>query len=148
MFIFGGRMVNQVPINSYNFKNGTRSYALVAISGPIGNLILSLVCFYMISIAGYFNLQPYMINTISTFCIFTAQVSAFFATIEMIPIPPLDGFKVFEYFYPSKANSWSDFLGPWSLPLVFVVIFAPGFNDLLWTIIRILLTVIRFFVFI
>ena len=82
-----------VPVNPYNLKNGFLAripnaplvgMAIVALAGPISNLILA-----AITVQGL-TLTPLPELFILTFL----RVNVILAIFNMIPIPPLDGYRV------------------------------------------------------
>jgi len=76
-----------VPFNPYNFKNRQLGELLVAIAGPISNLILALIFGFAIRFIG---LSDPMIEVFSLIVLINIVLMVF----NMIPIPPLDGSKI------------------------------------------------------
>ena len=85
-----------VPVNMANFKNPKRGMALTAFAGPLSNVIITCVFFFLYGLlllplsrsgspAGEYLLDMIWI---------TAEISIGLALFNLIPIPPLDGSKV------------------------------------------------------
>ncbi len=104
-----------VPFNPNNFrKNISRRWGtlLVAIAGPVSNLIISFVSYFIFNLITVLFLSPYNMTqaTAGTAVIFTVlDVLNFFfvwniwiAVFNMMPFPPLDGFKVFGALLPAR----------------------------------------------
>jgi len=92
-----------VPFNPLNFKNMRRDTALVAVAGPVANL-LSLIFFGLIykfvtPILGLNNLLP-------LFLMWLIIYNAVLMVFNLIPIPPLDGSKVLFSILPARFNDF------------------------------------------
>ena len=103
-----------VPVNMLNFKNKKRDMALVALAGPLMNLLFGVV-FAFLSVAFGFIIfsVPQLLYTNNEFLIFTvncigfvldtvAQISISLAIFNLIPIPPFDGSRILGYFLPDR----------------------------------------------
>ena len=86
-FIFG--WAKPVPIVWKNLKNKRRDMALVAVAGPLSNLLMAIFWVLIIKIATYFHSSPF---------IYMGQVGVsinlLLMLLNFLPIPPLDGSRV------------------------------------------------------
>lgn len=83
-----------VPVNPYKFKDPLVDMALVAIAGPLYNLIAGAVCAIALKNIGEGLLFQFLLNfSIVNFALF------FF---NLIPIPPLDGSRIIAAIIPKK----------------------------------------------
>lgn len=101
--LFGIGYARPVPINPYNFKNPKRDMALSALAGPASNLLMAVaavgvfrVC--CIFVADYVVLGYLQLALVDVF----AGVNISLAVFNLLPIPPLDGSKIFGFFLPDK----------------------------------------------
>ena len=85
-----------VPVNMMNFKNPKRGMAVTALAGPVSNVLITCVFFFIYG-ALYLPLSTsgsaaaeYLLEMIRL----TAVISMGYAVFNLIPIPPLDGSKV------------------------------------------------------
>lgn len=78
-----------VPYNPYNLK-GRWGETLVAASGPATNLLLAVIFAVLIRTGGVAMATP-MLSAFATI----VYINLLLALFNMIPIPPLDGSKVF-----------------------------------------------------
>ena len=105
LMLFFSRMIGwakPVPFNPANFRNPVRDTTLVALAGPVSNFILAAslsLVFKICGLAGLFSLA-----SIGRELAFIFQLTIFInislGFFNLIPLPPLDGFKVLSYFLP------------------------------------------------
>lgn len=97
-----------VQINPRNF-NSNRSMetceALVSLAGPLVNLILAFVLMVVYYALDIFTSCPIIILLIVYYAI---VVNIGLGVFNLLPIPPLDGSKIFAKFLPYNAKAWID----------------------------------------
>ncbi len=102
-----------VPIDPYNLQNPKKDELLIAAAGPLSNILLSLFLSLILRLSPTFSfvIIPLIIVNISL------------AVFNLIPIPPLDGSKIFLNLLPvDTAAKWESELtgyGPFLLILLF-----------------------------
>lgn len=116
-----------VPFNPNNLKNKRWGPALVALAGPLANILLALIFGLLLRLVNQSLIFP------STFGIFLAVIvwiNLLLAVFNLVPIPPLDGSKILFSILP---YSWRDFefwLEKYGFILILIFIFF-GFNLIL-----------------
>lgn len=113
LVIFRFGWAKPVQVNTRYFKNPKRDMVLTSLAGPVMNFITA---FFMLVIAYLFELgynSSYAANgatVITTAIMICAQVFFYACLINLglgifnlIPIPPLDGWKVLGSFLPAKT---------------------------------------------
>ena len=90
-----------VQVDVRNFKDPKKDMALCAAAGPISNFILAF--FSMIVIYTLSNFENAVTYYVSTFFIYFMSVNISLGIFNLIPIPPLDGSKVFAALLPDGA---------------------------------------------
>ncbi len=127
-FFFG--WAKPVPIDSRNLKHGMKDMALVAAAGPLANVILSLL-----ATAGlwFFIRVPHDAKIFETLQIFSAvaiQVNLMLAFFNLIPIPPLDGFRIIQGFLSHSAASKLESFAPQANILLLILLVSGGLKIL------------------
>ena len=91
--VFGG--AKPVPFNPNRVRFGDWGAALVALSGPITNLVIAFIAFGIGVLSGVINNAGAVQPTIFGLIISTAvSVNLGFFVFNMLPIPPLDGSRI------------------------------------------------------
>ncbi len=132
MFIIGFGWAKPVPINPRYFKDPKKDTILVAIAGPLSNLVMAVVAGlllrYMIPqmMAGG-GVSGGVYSIITIILILTLFYGIALAVFNLIPIPPLDGSRVLYGVLPNKyAYAYSKF-EPYGVLFLFgLFVFAGG----------------------
>ena len=105
--IFGA--AKPVPVDPFNLKEGRKDIALVSLSGPLTNIFIAIVASLLIKTitfpSGGFLESGAIIPLIYWLLTKTVQLNLLLAIFNLIPIPPLDGSKVFALILPEKEAS-------------------------------------------
>ena len=101
--VFGG--AKPVPFNPNRVRFGDWGAALVALSGPITNLVIAFIAFGVGVFSGVVNNAGAVQPTIFGLIISTAvSVNLGFFVFNMLPIPPLDGSRVLYAVAPDSVR--------------------------------------------
>lgn len=105
ILLVGFGYAKPVGVNPRNFKNPKKGMALVALAGPVSNLIMGFIaeffrvlCF-RIEAASTSSL---MLSAIESFFFYAAIVNVQLAIFNLLPIPSLDGSRLLQVLIPSK----------------------------------------------
>lgn len=132
MLTVGFGWANPVPINTSNFNKPKRDMAIVALMGPISNLVLALIGFCLLkitSIVFIINSSQIWLYYFKVFFNYFAIINITLAVFNLIIVPPLDGSRLVTYFLPQKYYDVFmrfEYLGT---IVVFVLLFF-GFLDM------------------
>ena len=105
MLVAGIGWAKPVPVNPNNFKDPKKGMAISAAAGPISNLIVAAISLSVAKILMYVSYQVGVNTVLSTlFTIFNlmCSINISLAIFNLIPIPPFDGSRIFNYFLPDK----------------------------------------------
>ncbi len=123
--IFGG--AKPVPIDPFNLKEGRKDIALTALAGPLTNIILAIVAGLLIHV--FYPQMPLGLVAGSGFVglilYHTLTLNFLLAIFNLIPIPPLDGSKVFALILPKKDAAAYLSLESMGIFIVFFLLFFP-----------------------
>lgn len=116
-YMFG--WAKPVPYNPYNLRDKKRGELLVAIAGPVSNLMIALIFGIIIRML---LLQGYAIdnNIIIMFGIIVLY-NVLLAVFNLVPIPPLDGSKVLFHFLPYSMQNIREVLE--KNGMIFIILF-------------------------
>lgn len=101
-----------VEINTNNFtsnKSRATCELLVALAGPLMNFILAFVLIFVYyALITFVSITWKWFGIVLTIVSYAIIVNIGLGVFNLIPIPPLDGSKIFRRFLPYKANEWID----------------------------------------
>jgi Zn-dependent protease len=102
IFLFGFGYAKPVPVRMRNFKNPKRDMALVALAGPLCNILQAFVYAFLFSLINATNTTNIGIAYIAFFFFYAAQINVSLGVFNLLPIPPLDGSRLATALLPAK----------------------------------------------
>ena len=102
-FIFGG--AKPVPVDPFNLRDGLKDFALVSLASPMTNIILAIFATLLAHVffggQNFFEIQSsglggFILTTIINW-------NLLLAILNLIPIPPLDGSRLFVLLLPERT---------------------------------------------
>ncbi len=96
--IFGA--AKPVPVDPFNLKDGRKDLAIVSIAGPLTNILIAIIFSLLIKLISIFSITFFAL--ILPVLILIVQINLLLAIFNLLPIPPLDGSKVFSLLLPDK----------------------------------------------
>ena len=115
-----------VPINPYNFKNPDQGMMVVGLAGPVSNFLIAWVLSAVLRTVPFI---PSFWLSILTNAIFINLALMIF---NLLPIPPLDGSRIFTQFLPLE---WQYNLERYGFFILIAIIIFPPTQELLFQII-------------
>jgi Zn-dependent protease len=127
LFLFG--WAKPVPVNFSRLNNPKRDMMLVAVAGPVVNMILAFL------LAGI--IRPGIFSDHTTILKWALEMNLILAVFNMVPVPPLDGSRIVSGLLPSRAAYSYNRLEPWG---IFIVLLALnlGFLNFIYPIVDLL----------
>ncbi|MBI2622288.1 site-2 protease family protein [Candidatus Microgenomates bacterium] len=119
--IFGA--AKPVPIDPFNLKEGKKDIALTALAGPATNIAIAIVAALAIKLLTSNFLLPAssLYPLLSTIVFYNLLL----AVLNLIPIPPLDGSKVFAFLLPDREAAAYLSLGGIGIFILFFLLLFP-----------------------
>ena len=128
MVLFHFGWAKPVPIQSRNFKKPRRDMALTGLAGPVSNIILAIIsvlllrlvmlimgvampneinlCIKALFLGSFSSISasvPFIIMSIISYMLYLGVIlNLSLALFNLIPIPPLDGSRIFYVFLPTN----------------------------------------------
>ena len=126
-FIFG--WAKPVPVNRHNLNHPNRDMALVALAGPLANLVMAL--FWALITKLIFNINfgasaPWLQSTaifLKLSAVFGIKINVVLMVLNLLPIPPLDGSRVVSSLLPAKTAIWYESIEPFGIWILLALIF-------------------------
>lgn len=115
MPIFGG--AKPVPFNPRNLKFDEWGAAMVALAGPLTNLLFAFVCFAL-----YAWLRPGSESAFTMVLATAVMVNLGFFVFNIIPIPPLDGSRVLYALAPDFARRAMEAIEQFGVIFIFAIV--------------------------
>ncbi len=112
-----------VPVDLRNLEHPRRDFAIVAIAGPISNLILAAAGAMVFTLWDANAASPTN-ELIATGLVRFVLLNVLLAVFNMIPIPPLDGGNVLMGILPESMAAVVDKLRPWGFVLLYVLMLS------------------------
>lgn len=116
-----------VPINRFKLRHKEAGFAVVALAGPVSNLLIALACFYGhaifipgIPFGSVLGGRPSLV----LFVFF--EINMLLAAFNLVPIPPLDGSRLIRPFVGRKGVDILDRVEPYGFLIIFGLIYLLG----------------------
>lgn len=117
--IFGG--AKPVPFNPARIDHDEWGIALMAIAGPLVNLVLAFLAYGVLVLAGPGS--PVLLQDILTAAVW---VNLGFFAFNILPLPPLDGSRVLYALAPDAVRRFMDVVERYGLLIVLVLVMVAG----------------------
>jgi len=107
-----------VPVDPFNFRDGRKDLALVSLAGPLTNIFIAIIASLILRFIPY-SVFYYLLSAI-------AHLNLLLAIFNLIPIPPLDGSKIFSLLLPEKLANVFLSLGSIGIFIIFFLLLSSG----------------------
>lgn len=144
--LFGG--AKPVPVDPFNLKDGRKDLALVSLAGPLTNLVIAVIAALMFHALPSPNNLSGFIGLIPSLLLRVIQTNVLLAVFNLLPIPPLDGSKLFSLILPEREAAAYLSIGELGTFILFFLLVVPigpfSLQNILSGIYRFALTLLGF----
>jgi Zn-dependent protease len=127
-FIFG--WAKPVPVDARNFKNPRHDMAIVALAGPIANLLMAVGWALVARLGVVLNIEFVSLPLIYS-GIAGISINLVLALINLLPIPPLDGSRIITGLLPSRWAWQYNRLERYGFLILLLLLFSGGLSLIL-----------------
>ena len=120
-FIFG--WAKPVPVDARNFKNPKQNMAIVALAGPVSNILMATGWALLARLGVILNLDFVSLPLIYT-GIAGITINLVLALLNLLPIPPLDGSRILTGMLPNRWAWYYNSLERYGFILLIVLMYT------------------------
>jgi len=114
--IIGG--AKPVPVDPFNLREPKKDMALVSLAGPLTNFLIAFIVAFVFNFISPFITDPLILRIIYTI----VQLNLLLGIFNLLPVPPLDGSKVFALFLPEDMTKTYLGIGSFGIFIIFFLL--------------------------
>lgn len=125
LLVAGFGWAKPVPVNPYNFTRKVTmrtGMMLVSLAGPLTNLIIAFISAFLLLWVQTLNFSSNLI--VANIFYYMLVINLVLFAFNLIPIPPLDGYKVLSGLLPAKYDRYIDQIEQYSNVLLLLLILS------------------------
>ncbi len=120
-----------VPVDPFNLRDGRKDLAIVSLAGPLTNVLIAIFASLLIKIlpsifdflpSNFYPLFPILYPLFLS----VVHLNLLLAIFNLVPIPPLDGSKIFALILPEKLANTFLSLGSIGIFIIFFLLLSGG----------------------
>jgi Zn-dependent protease len=127
-YIFG--WAKPVPVNPNNFKSPRKTMAIVALAGPVSNILMAIGWALIMRLGTLISNEAFGLPLIYT-GIAGVSINLVLALINLIPLPPLDGGRIVAGFLSDKWAVYYGYLERFGMVILMALLLSGLLNKLL-----------------
>ncbi|QTH46167.1 site-2 protease family protein [Cohnella sp. LGH] len=133
LVIAGFGWAKPVPVRRSRFKKPRQMNIMVTAAGPISNLLLAFLLMFifyaLLNLKVFNNMSPDLFNNLLTFMNYWLNINLALFLFNLLPIPPLDGYRIVEEFLPLKTRMIIQENSQWITFGFLIIVFIPPLRN-------------------
>ena len=132
IFIVGFGWAKPVPVNRSNFSRPRLMSIIVSAAGPLSNLLLVFVCFIIQAVLlrfGFDSSANGLSLAVNKLLLLSIELNAILFVFNLIPLPPLDGYRIVEDVLPVRYRVRLQQHVQWGTVIFLLIVFIPPLRD-------------------
>ncbi len=136
LVLVGFGWAKPVPINPAKISKGNLGSFLVSVAGIASNIIMAIVAILALKFLLSFGVSE--LNFLVKFLAFLIYINLALFVFNLLPIAPLDGYRMFESFAPRVFEKFAPFMEQWGFFILIALVFLTNvIGVLIFTVINI-----------
>lgn len=136
LLLFGFGWGKPVPVNFSNLDNPKRDSAIISFAGPLSNILLGTLFAGIYHLLGNQGLLGFLIQLI-------IQYNIIFAVFNLIPVHPLDGFKVVNGLLPEELSYQWIQMGQYGIWILLFLVLTGTIERIIFPISNLILQILQ-----
>ncbi|WP_106768368.1 site-2 protease family protein [Paenibacillus faecalis] len=133
LLLAGFGWARPVPVNRANFSNPRRMGIIVSAAGPLSNFLLAVIGCLIYAGMYQFGMIDAISNTkavqgVHIFFDTFIVLNFFLFLFNLVPLPPLDGYRIAEDLLPRRISAKLQKFEQWSIMIFLLIIIIPGLS--------------------
>jgi len=133
ILIAGFGWAKPVPVRASRFKNPRVMSVIVSLVGPLSNLILGIISIFaivLISNSGILSSASVgVVSAVEVFFKYMIHYSFLLFVFNLIPLPPLDGYRIVAEFLPLQTRFKIEQNAHWGTIIFLLLVFIPPLRN-------------------
>lgn len=122
IFIAGFGWAKPVPVNRFRLKRSRLAGVLVSLAGPVSNLLLAFIGLgvYYLGLGSYAQ-EAWVYSFLNIFI----NLNVILFVFNLIPLPPLDGYRIVEDLVPASTRVKMSRYEPYGAIIFLIIVLTP-----------------------
>jgi len=129
-FVFG--WAKPVPVVASNMRNPRKDMAIVALAGPLTNLVMAIIWAAVLKLCLVVGPSGYLTLPLGLMARAGVFINLVLMVLNLIPVPPLDGSRVLNGLLPESWARVVDRVEPYGLLILILLLMTSALNTILY----------------